>query len=72
MICKHCREEIVFGEKCPKCGIGLWKFQQCLECHLEKEHGVFTVQNINICGGKSLKVNDVDNDPDAFKPSWKS
>lgn len=71
-MCKHgAKEEVYSKYTCPKCG--RTPVDMCQECHDEKEHGIIKNQNIHIVGGtKPNKTDGLDNDPDAFAPSWKA
>jgi len=66
--CKHCGDDAA-NRKCPVCKKEIE--QECIECHQEVAHGIIKNQNIHIVGG-SKPLCSVEDDPDAYSPSWKA
>ena len=68
--CRHCGEPIE-NDKCNTCGVELEKECRCQDCHNEVVHGEISNHNIHIAGNlKKSKLDSVDNDPDAYNPSF--
>lgn len=68
-ICSSCGDETGPWE-CEICKVEICV--NCPDCHNELIHNVIKNQNIHIIGSSPSMLNSIDDDPDAFKPSWKS
>ena len=68
MECKHCKD-FISKRKCSICKEEI--SDECMTCHIEVAHNKITIQNIHIVGG-SRNLCSIDQDPDAYAPSWKA
>ena len=68
MECKHCQDSIS-KRQCSVCKEDIE--DECMTCHKELKHNVIKIQNVHIVGG-SRNLCSVDDDPDAYAPSWKA
>lgn len=68
MTCIHCQDDIKIWP-CVICQKDIEA--ECKLCHNELKHNIIKNQNLHICGSPTSKVNEPDDDTDAYGQSWK-
>jgi len=69
-ICSSCGDFFLSNTVCSICNEVL--ADKCLCCHRELKHEIIEIQNLHIVSSPDSGLDSIENDPDAYSPSWKA